>query len=49
MVDHLWKTQEGKHEEVVRIVFDVIIEIAPFLSLEAIDLLFEKIQAIPLD
>ena len=43
----IWKCQQGEHEENVRVVFGLIIEIAIDLPSNLLDSLFEKISAIP--
>lgn len=43
----MWKCQLGKHEEMVRTVYNLILEIMPFLSIEVIDLFYSKIEEIP--
>jgi len=47
-VDLLWKSQEGKHEEMVRVVYDIIKDVTSDLRPAVIDHLFEKIQSVPL-
>lgn len=42
----LWKSQEGKHEETVRAVFDTISQITIYLSLDNLNFLFKKISSI---
>lgn len=43
----VWKCQLGKHEEMVRTVYNLILEIMPFLSIEVIDLFYSKIEQMP--
>ena len=43
----LWKSQEGKHEETVWAVFDTISQITIYLNLENLNFLFKKISLIP--
>lgn len=45
----LWKCQEGKHEEMVRIVYSLIQEISPVLTMDLINEIFNRIREIPLD
>ena len=47
MVDLVWKCQQGKHEEMVRVVYNLIQEVLPSLTLPVIDSFFEKIKAMP--
>src|SRR5260221_388375 len=42
-IDLIWKCQQGKHEEMVRVVYNIIKDIVPSISLEYIDLFFTKI------
>lgn len=43
----MWKCQLGKHEEMVRTVYNLIQEIMPYLSIEVIDLFYAKIEEMP--
>lgn len=46
-IDLIWKCQLGKHEEMVRVVYNIIKELVPYISLENIDILYSKIQTVP--
>lgn len=46
-VDAVWKSQQGKHEATVRIVFGLINEVVEDLAPELVEALFEKIAAVP--
>jgi len=43
----VWKCQEGKHEEAVRIVYEAITAVAGYLTVDQIQYLFSKIKQIP--
>jgi hypothetical protein len=43
----VWKCQLGKHEEMVRVVFNIINDLLPFLSKDNIDGFYTKIQTVP--
>ena len=43
-VDLLWKCQQGKHEEDVRVVFGLINEVSSELSVSLLDQLFAKAE-----
>lgn len=45
-IDLIWKCQQGKHEEMVRVVYNIIKDIVPFINLQYIDLFFTKIQSV---
>jgi len=47
IVELIWKCQQGKHEEMVRTVYNLIQEVLPYLSLPIIDSFFEKIKSMP--
>lgn len=47
IVDMIWKCQLGKHEEVVRTVYNLIQEVLPYVNLEIIDCFFTKIKQFP--
>ena len=49
IIDLLWRCQQGKHEDIVRVVYDIIKDLVEFLNVDEIKLLNEKIKAIPLD
>eukprot|EP01022_Parablepharisma_sp_SALTPOND_P000568 TRINITY_DN102_c1_g2_i1.p1 TRINITY_DN102_c1_g2~~TRINITY_DN102_c1_g2_i1.p1 ORF type:complete len:1279 (+),score=158.36 TRINITY_DN102_c1_g2_i1:13122-16958(+) len=49
LLDLLWKCQQDKHEDIVRVVYDTIKDILGYLKLEQIRLLFNKLKAIPLE
>jgi hypothetical protein len=46
-VSLVWKCQMGKHEEMVRTVYNLIQEIMPYLSVELCDLFYAKIEEMP--
>lgn len=47
-LDLLWQSSIGKHETLVRVVYDTIADITHELSEEHLDLLFSRIQAVDL-
>ena len=47
IVDMIWNCQKGKHEEMVRTIYNLIQELLPHLPLNIIDLFFEKIKTLP--
>jgi len=47
IVELIWKCQQGKHEEMVRTVYNLIQEVLPYLTLPIIDSFFEKIKSMP--
>jgi len=47
-LDVLWTSSIGKHEAIVRVVYDTIADLASDLSSKHLDFLFTRIQAIPL-
>lgn len=47
IIDMIWKCQQGKHEETVRVVYGLIIEVADDLDIGLLEILFEKIAAVP--
>lgn len=49
MIEIIWNAYEGKHDSVVRVIQDMIIEIAEFLSKENLDIIYNKIKSIPFD
>ena len=48
IINHIWKAGEGKHDSLVRVLYEMIIEISAYLSPESLKLLYEKIKEIPL-
>jgi hypothetical protein len=46
-IELIWKCQLGKHEEMVRVVYNIIKDLVPFISPAFIDLFFAKIQSVP--
>ena len=42
----IWNCQLGKHEEMVRTVYNLIQEVAQYLSIETINSLFNKIKEV---
>ena len=42
-----WKAYETKHEDAIRAVFEIIIELSKTLSIEALEFLFSKMIMIP--
>ena len=47
IVDLIWKCQQGKHEEMVRTIYNLIQEVLPQCNLPVIDSFFEKIKSMP--
>lgn len=47
IVDMVWKSQQGKHEETVRVVYNMIIEIIDHLPIPLLQFLFAKVQEVP--
>lgn len=47
IVELIWKCQIGKHEEVVRTVYNLIQEVLPTINLSMVNCLFEKIKQFP--
>jgi len=45
-VELIWK-QQGKHEEMVRVIYITISELVPYLDSNFINLFFAKIQQVP--
>ena len=45
IVELIWKCQLGKHEEMVRTVYNLIQEVLPFVPLQIVDALFAKIKS----
>jgi len=43
----VWSCQKGKHEETVRVVYNLIIEILDHLSIPLMQFLFAKVQEVP--
>ena len=43
----IWKCQQGKHEETVRVVYGLITEIALDLPTPLLDSLYQKIAEVP--
>lgn len=43
----IWKCQQGKHEETVRVVYGLITDIALDLPAPLLDSLFQKIAEVP--
>lgn len=48
ILNHIWAAGEGKHDSLVRVLYEMIIEISAYLTPELLNLLYEKIKAIPL-
>ena len=46
-VNLLWKAQEGKFEDMVRAVYNLIEDVQSSFSLKVIDALFERIKSVP--
>ena len=49
LLDLLWNACEGKHEAIVRVIYDTIIAISGYLTEEGIKRLNNKIESIPYD
>lgn len=47
IVELVWRCQVGKHEEMVRTIYNLIQEVLPSLPMAMIDKFFEKVQAMP--
>jgi hypothetical protein len=47
IIDMVWKCQQGKHEETVRVVYGLINEVVEDLPPQLLEALFEKIAAVP--
>ena len=47
IVELVWRCQVGKHEEMVRTIYNLIQEVLPKLPLPMIDSFFDKMQAMP--
>jgi hypothetical protein len=47
IIDMVWKCQQGKHEETVRVVYGLINEVVEDLPPILLEALFEKIGAVP--
>jgi len=47
IVDLTWRCQEGKHEEMVRTVYNLIENLLPHVNLSVFDLYFQKISKDP--
>lgn len=43
-VELTWKCQDGKHEEMIRTVYNLIENVLPCLSLDIINLFFQKVS-----
>jgi hypothetical protein len=43
MIELIWKCQLGKHEEMVRVVYNIIKDLVAFIPLDFIDLFYSKI------
>lgn len=49
IINHIWKAGEGKHDSLVRVLYEMIIEISAYLPLDSLKLLYDKIKEIPLE
>lgn len=47
IVDQVWRCQQGKHEETVRVVYGLINEVVEDLPAPLLDALFAKIAEVP--
>jgi hypothetical protein len=47
MIDMIWASQKGKHEETVRIVYNLILEVLDYLPMNLMESLFAQVQAVP--
>mmetsp|Transcript_9589 Transcript_9589/g.9218 ORF Transcript_9589/g.9218 Transcript_9589/m.9218 type:complete len:225 (+) Transcript_9589:1473-2147(+) len=47
IVELVWKCQQGKHEEMVRVIFNIIKECVPDVPEEIIDSFYAKIHTVP--
>lgn len=43
-VELTWKCQDGKHEEMIRTVYNLIENVLPYLNLDVINLFFSKVS-----
>lgn len=48
IINHIWQAGEGKHDSLVRVLYEMIIEISAYLSADSLKVLYEKIKQIPL-
>ena len=42
-IDLIWKSQLGKHEEMVRVIYNMIQDLVPHIHIQYIDLFYQKI------
>jgi len=47
VVEMIWKCQQGKHEETVRVVYGLINEVVGDLSQKQVEILYQKIASVP--
>jgi hypothetical protein len=47
IVELVWKCQEGKHEETVRVVYGLVNEVVEDLPTSLLEVLFEKVATVP--
>lgn len=43
-VELTWRCQDGKHEEMIRTVYNLIEQVLPSLSLEVVNMFFAKVS-----
>lgn len=44
VVDLVWSCQDGKHEEMIRTVYNLIEHVLPLLTLDTINLFFDRVK-----
>jgi hypothetical protein len=49
IIDRIWQCQSGKHQETVRVIYDVITEMLPDLPINLTKFLFEKVNQVKPD
>lgn len=47
IIDKIWMCQKGKHEEMVRQVYALILELINSLSLDQVNIFFKKVIEVP--
>ena len=46
---HIWNSCEGKHDSIVRGIYEVLVELTIYLEADSLTILYQKIKAIPLE
>ena len=49
LLAEIWKACEGKHDSIVKVIFDLIVEISDQLPAEGIQFILQKIKEIPIE